>query len=753
MMRHACKRLLALVLALVFCVSLFPAAALAEGAEDGEEARAVEGAGPYGETEVPEALAFTLQPEDGEIPAEGCCTVFWELSFVPDRQELLLEETDEEGEPLLTPAEELPAEARSLEIEAEGTYRLRAWLGEDSALSEAFTVTFAPGEGAPAVSEEEPSTPPDGLAEDEGEGDATEALSTEDETDAQTPAADLNANSGSCGTNLTWTLDSGTLTISGTGEMKDWTPNESGWNPSPWFYDAYDITAVVIRSGVTSIGDGAFLGCENLTSVAIPDSVTRIGDSAFSSCSSLSELTLPGNLQRIGDSAFSSCVNLTGLAIPGSVTHIGGWAFNSCTSLTELYYGGPVADWQALDCIDAYNRFRVTVHCTDGDILPGDASACGDNLTWTLDESGTLTISGTGDMWDFIGYEAPWGSRIQSVVIEDGVTGIGGYAFFGCFDMTGISIPESVTHIGSCAFSGCRNLTQVTLPSGLTCIEDGAFSSCGLNRVTIPEGVTSIGNLAFAYGNLAVVDFPSTLTSIGECAFYDCDIWSLRIPEGVTEIGDNAFTANYNLNTVIFPTSLTTIGSGAFTNCHALTRIEIPEGVTGIGSSAFYRCLGLRSVTIPASVTSIGAWAFTNCESLTEIRFGGTMAAWEAMHGSGAIDPYSVTVHCCGGDIAPAGLSACGDHVTWTLTEGGTLILSGSGDMWDYSWDGRAPWHEQKDSIRSLVIQPGVTSVGRYTFGDCTALTSVTIPAGVTASAYTPSATAAVWRASRSRRA
>ena len=122
-----------------------------------------------------------------------------------------------------------------------------------------------------------------------------------------------------------------------------------------------------------------------------------------------------------------------------------------------------------------------------------------DNLTWTLDADGTLTISGTGAMknYDYDSNQSPVynNSDVKKIVIEDGVTSIGDYAFRGCSSLTSITLPDSVTSIGDCAFVFCVGLSSITLPDSVTSIGDSAFKNCSsLTSITIPDSVTSIGD-------------------------------------------------------------------------------------------------------------------------------------------------------------------------------------------------------------------------------------------------------------------
>ena len=156
-------------------------------------------------------------------------------------------------------------------------------------------------------------------------------------------AADI-VNRGTCGAEVTWTLDSeGVLTISGSGDMYNY-----GISGTPWYGSRSRVKSAVIAEGVTSIGSYAFFYCTSLTSVTIPDSVTSIGDEAFDGCRSLTSVTIPDGVTSICDNTFDGCTSLTSVTIPDSVTSIGEWAFADCTSLTDVYYAGSEAQWKAI---------------------------------------------------------------------------------------------------------------------------------------------------------------------------------------------------------------------------------------------------------------------------------------------------------------------------------------------------------------------------------------------------------------------
>ncbi len=335
------------------------------------------------------------------------------------------------------------------------------------------------------------------------------------------------------------------------------------------------------------------------------------------------------------------------------------------------------------------------------------SGTCGDNLTWKLDDEGTLTISGKGAMTEWVNSDsAPWktySNTINKVVIQPGVTSIGGHAFSKCKNLTSITIPEGVTSIGSDAFSGCSSLTSITIPEGVTSIGEYAFYACeNLKSITIPKSVTSIGNYAFGgcssltsitipegvtsieggvfykCSSLTSITIPESVTSIGWYAFQGCSsLTSITIPEGVTSIGKNEFSGCKNLTSITIPEGVTIIEAEAFRWCSSLTSITIPEGVTNIGENAFrgcssltsitipkgvtsiewgtFRgCSSLKSITIPERVTSIGEYAFYACDGLIDVTYHSTMERWEKISiESNNYYLLNATIHCTDGDIVP----------------------------------------------------------------------------------------------------
>jgi len=393
------------------------------------------------------------------------------------------------------------------------------------------------------------------------------------------------------------------------------------------------LTSVTIPEGVTNIDEWAFLNCSGLKSVTMPEGVTSIGSSAFYGCTGLTSVTISDGVTSIGVNAFYGCSGLTSVTIPASATNIGGFAFNGCTSLTSATIPDRInASSVFLGCRDTLTN--ITVLAVDGKIREHSYS----------DFSGLVSVKipeGVTDIGGFAFYNC---HKLKSVTIPESVTSIGSAAFFGCSALTDVKIPDGVTSIGANAFYGCSALVSVAIPAGATHVEEGAFSCCrGIRSVTISGGfkvyevfsgccefLTNVTILAvggtireaalYECSGLTSVTIPEGMTNIGELAFAYCSgLTSVTMPEGVTSIGEYAFSGCGALASVAIPESVTNVGDGAFSYCSGLKSLIMPDGVNNIGKKMFYKCSGLTSVTIPDGVTSIGEEAFSDCTGLTAV--------------------------------------------------------------------------------------------------------------------------------------
>jgi len=214
--------------------------------------------------------------------------------------------------------------------------------------------------------------------------------------------------------------------------------------------------------------------------------------------------------------------------------------------------------------------------------------------------------------------------NIPEVVSDLPVVSIGDYAFWGCSDLTHVTIPKSVTSIGMLAFDLCTGLEQVTIPSKVTSIGNYAFFNCkNLKSVTIPPTITSIGG--YAFGNTAIWhNHPDGIVYIEGwvvgCKYAITLSGQVVLRDGTRGIAGGAFADGINMTSIIIPESVKFIANSAFVRS-GLVDIAIPEGVMSIGKYTFWGSTNLTSVTIPASVTSIGEHAFWGCKGLTDVTF------------------------------------------------------------------------------------------------------------------------------------
>ena len=394
--------------------------------------------------------------------------------------------------------------------------------------------------------------------------------------------------------------------------------------------------------------------------------------------------------------------------------------------------------------------------------LFAESGTCGENLTWDLTD-GVLTISGTGAMENFSSFNdytrAPWyqiNESIKTVIINDGVTTIGTYAFHGCSSMTSIEIPNSVTSIGSDAFYGCSSLSSINIPDNITNISNSTFFGCtSLTNVTLPNNLARIGSSAFgSCTSLTSLMIPYNVTYIGYGAFEDvpnviyygsatgspwnaCNLncygegWLVYDSEAKNQVLKCASCAQ---GSITIPSSVTKIGNKAFSACGNILGVTLQEGVQEIGVSAFYKCKSLQTVIIQEGLTTIGASAFSECENLTSVTLPNSLAS---IGSSAFSDCYALSA------TVPTKVKVD----SWAFYNAVNIIYHGT--------DSSAPWGARslngyadgylvyKDATKKellacspvaqdVIIPNSVTEIGRYAFYKCANISEVTIPSGVT---------------------
>lgn len=377
-----------------------------------------------------------------------------------------------------------------------------------------------------------------------------------------------------------------TLTLSGSEPM----PNYSNLSNRPWHSYAGEIETVVIKSGVTSIGDFAFDACTSLSSVTIPNTVTEIGWEAFSNCTSLTSINLPSSLSLFTPTAFSYCVNLAAINVS-----------NSNPDYKTISGNVYSKDGTKLIC---YAPGKSTFN------IPSDVTRIEDYAVCYNQRLTSLTIPASVE---FIGSDAFRDcSALKKLILPEGVKTIYPEAFYGCDWLEELTIPNSVTQTGYASFGGCTRLKSVNIGTGLSDFSSLMFvhdiSLFNIHVAKDNPNIKSVGGIVLSKDGKILEIFPPARTSA-------------VIPEGVTVIKDNSFEGNENLTSVSLPNSLEEIGEYAFANCDELTSIAIPNNVTDIMAHAFYDCNQLKTVTIGSGVTYIGYDAFYLSPNVTDVYF------------------------------------------------------------------------------------------------------------------------------------
>ena len=392
---------------------------------------------------------------------------------------------------------------------------------------------------------------------------------------------------GSCGDNVTYSLDTstGVLTISGTGEMTD--------SPFRQNFNFNIIKSVIIKNGVTSISDYAFYSCSSLASVTIPNSVTNIGDGAFK-WSGITNITIPDSVTSIGDGAFEWS-GITNITIPDSVTNIGICTFFFCKKLNFVSIPNSVTS------------------------IGSEAFYCTSLTSIKIPDS----VTSIGDS-AFAGCE-----NLKNIAIGSGVLSIGENAFSG----TGYYNDKSNWNNGTLYISDClididndfNSIDDYTIKENTRVIADQAFFDCAnLSSINVSnnnKNYSSNDGVLFNKSQTELITYPADKADS-----------KYIIPNSVMTIDKYAFYGCKNLIGVTIPETLTSIDEFSFFNCASIESINIPNSVKNICQNSFNGCTSLKNVIIPNSITNISVGAFGNCQNVKNVYFTGTQEEWKKIN-------------------------------------------------------------------------------------------------------------------------
>ena len=354
-------------------------------------------------------------------------------------------------------------------------------------------------------------------------------------------------------------------------------------------------------SNPLSYAHDLYLNGEKLTELVIPDGVTRIGTSAFCRLYSLRRLEIPSSVTTIGDEAFAGCRSIERLDIPDLETwlkiEIQGFGSNPMSCSSKIYFDGiemprdlVIPETTTKILANAFNG----CHAITSVSIPSSVETIGANAFWSCDSLERVDIQDLA-AWCNIDFETVKSNPISNSYHED------------------ISDQDISVYVNGSL------LTQLVVPEGVTSIGAYAFYDASLTKVSFPNTLVSIGDLAFFHNSFEEVILPESLESLGIGAFYACSfLKKAQINNGLEVIPDGAFSRCYQLSELSIPSTIKKIEYEAFSSCTNLTTMPITDSLQVIGDEAF-NYSGIETLKTGKSLTSIGEHAFSNCRNLTSV--------------------------------------------------------------------------------------------------------------------------------------
>ncbi len=510
------------------------------------------------------------------------------------------------------------------------------------------------------------------------------------------------------GSNVTWSIneDGDTLTISGTGAMKDYGTSSSYY--VPWI-DKSSVSSIVIDDGITQIGNDAFKGFSKITSITFPDSMTRIGDNAFGNCSSLTAIVLGSGIKEIGENAFANCDIKTSLTIPDGVEKIGEKAFYNNINLESVTIGkntNPIAWGDVFNWCDSLSLVSVDSDNTAISVLDGVLfSKDGSKIIWYPANKEGTSYDIPANVTEIADY-AFGGNKFKSIVIPGNVKKIGNYAFTNSSSCTSLKVSEGVDEIGAFAFgfSGIGLTQDIVIPKSVKKIGSHAFSIIPLNVNILICGE----NVEFEEGGV---------TGIGQ-------YFSGKIITPVSNECDNLFggTEQNNKYTLICSAPVPDTDTFEY-NGSEITFIE--EGANCGYTLSGNRKTEAGNYTATATLNASRAViAETNSGSVSYV-WGDLSKPETWIDATDTADKTYEWSIVAATQSGYCGASGHEEDVTWTLS-GDTLTISGTGAMADYPKKD-PEYYGEYENIKNIVISEGITRIGDCAFWSLNNVETVTI--------------------------